>query len=110
MKRKKKVDSSLNKELFDTSKFERIFELSPIWFKLLSSLKNNFLKELLEDVNYITGADYKPVNLRIAFKTNRSYNLFKLSMINDESRKIIEKIFKAAFGEEIILSIQRPDK
>ena len=109
MKRKKKLDSKLNKELFDTSKFERIFELSPIWFELLSNLENNFLKELLEDVNFITGEDFKPVRLRINFKTNSSYNLFKLSMINDDSRKVIEKIFKATFGEEISLSIKRPN-
>lgn len=108
MKRKKKLDSKLNKELFDTSKFERTFELSPIWFQLLSNLESNFLKELLEDVNYITGEDLKPVRLRINFKSNSSYNLFKLSMINDDSRKIIEKIFKKTFGEEITLSIKRP--
>ena len=108
MKRKNKLDSKLNKELFDTSKFERIFELSPIWFELLSNLENNFLKELLEDVNFITGEDFKPVRLRINFKTNSSYNLFKLSMINDDSRKIIEKIFKATFGEDVTVSIKRP--
>ncbi len=116
MKRKKKLDTDLNRELFDTSKYIRIYELSPIWFKLLSNLENNFLRELLEDVNYIKGIESKPVNvidnkplsLEINFKTNSSYNLFKLSMTNEESRKIIEKIFKVTFGDEIKLSIQKP--
>ena len=57
MKRKKKLDTDLNRELFDTSKYIRIYELSPIWFKLLSNLENNFLRELLEDVNYIKGIE-----------------------------------------------------
>lgn len=116
MKRKKKLDTDLNRELFDTSKYIRIYELSPIWFKLLSNLENNFLRELLEDVNYIKGIESKPVNvidnkplrLEINFKTNSSYNLFKLSMTNEESRKIIEKIFKVTFGDEIKLIIQKP--
>ena len=63
MKRKKKLDTDLNRELFDTSKYIRIYELSPIWFKLLSNLENNFLRELLEDVNYIKGIESKPVNV-----------------------------------------------
>jgi hypothetical protein len=117
MKRKKKLDCNLNKELFDTTKYVRIFELSPIWFKLLSNLENNFLRELLEDVKYIEGIESEPVNvidnkplkLEINFKTNSSYNLFKLSMTNTESRKIIEKIFKKTFGEEIVLSIKKPN-
>ncbi len=106
MKRKKN-HNKLNLQLFDTSKYERIFSIPKEWFRLLSNQESGFLKDLLNDVNYI---DINRNQIKISFRLTSSYNLFKMSMNNPKAKKIIEKLFKSNLGEDIKLLVIRPIK
>ena len=105
--KRKKIDHKLNLQLFDTSKYERIFSIPQEWFRLLSNQESGFLKDLLNDVNYI---DINTNQIKISFRLTSSYNLFKMSMNNPKSKKIIENIFKSNLGEDIKLLVIRPIK
>ena len=90
MKRKKN-DHKLNLQLFDTSKYERIFSIPEEWFRLLSNQESGFLKDLLIDVNYI---DINRNQIKISFRLTSSYNLFKMSMNNPKSKKNNREYFQ----------------
>ena len=46
----------------------------------------------------------------MTFGNNTSYNFFRLSMLNDVSKRKIEKIFKSIYGEEVTITIRKLTK
>ena len=54
--------------------------------------------------------DYVESKLIITFGNNTSYNFFRLSMLNDVSKRKIEKIFKSIYGEEVTITIRKLTK
>mgnify|MGYP006156615159 FL=1 len=104
MKKKKLKANKLNKELFNLSKYESIFELSSDWLKLLSRAKGSYLCDLLENVS---SANQIGSEIILRFKSKNSLELFKKAMSIDKSRKQIESIFKGIYGSSIKILIQK---
>ena len=105
--RKKDKANKNQKELFDTESFYRTTSFPSSWYELLSNHDEEFLTEILVDVSYI---DYVESKLIITFGNNTSYNFFRLSMLNDVSKRKIEKIFKSIYGEEVTITIRKLTK
>ncbi len=80
-----------------------------IWNDLLDKIDNNFLKDLLSDVDQVESGNMFATDLRIVFKSIDSFNLFNLSIKNESSRTMIEKAFSETFGDEISIIIDPPD-
>lgn len=104
MKKKKLKVNKLNKELFNLSKYESIFELSSDWLKLLSSAKGSYLCNLLEDVS---SANQIGSEIILRFKSKNNLELFRMAMSIDKSRKQIESTFKNIYGSSIKILIQK---
>ena len=48
-------------------------------------------------------------DVRMTFKTNESFKLFNLSIRNENSRKVIEKLFVDTFGKDISIVVDPPN-
>ena len=79
------------------------------WKDLLDKIDNNFLRDLLSDIENVETGNMIATDIRIVFKSLDSYNLFNLSLKNQSSRKIIEKAFSETFGDEISIIIDPPE-
>ena len=101
MKKRDKTNKD-QKELFDTKKFYRTTSFPQSWYELLSNHDEDFLSEILFDVQSINLIENK---LILTFGNSTSYNFFRLSMLNENSRKKIEKIFKGIYGDDVTVAI-----
>ena len=81
-----------------------------IWYELLSKIDNQFLKQLLSDIDYVDIGNMISTDLRIVFNSQESFNLFNLSLREKSSREIIEKLFSETFGEDISIILDPPKK
>ena len=95
-----------------------------IWYELLSKIDNQFLKQLLSDIDYVDIGNMISTDLRIVFNSQESFNLFNLSLrkkssreiidglLNNilSSREIIEKLFSETFGEDVSIILDPPKK
>ena len=104
MKKKKLKVNKLNKELFNLSKYESIFELSSDWLKLLSRAKGSYLCDLLENVS---SANQIGSEIILRFKSKNSLEKKKKAMSIDKSRKQIESVFKSVYGLSIRILVQK---
>jgi|TARA_B100000530_G_scaffold98588_1_gene61146 hypothetical protein len=102
--KKKKQNNKDQRELFDTKKFERTYLLPQTWYELLSNSDEEFLNELLFD---ISGVNYIYPKLILTFQNPTSYNFFHLSMLNENSKRKIERIFKGIYGDDVLIVIQK---
>ena len=102
--KKKKQNNKDQRELFDTKKFERTYLLPQTWYELLSNSDEEFLNELLFD---ISGVNYMYPKLILTFQNPTSYNFFHLSMLNENSKRKIERIFKSIYGDDVLIVIQK---
>ena len=104
MKKKKLKINKLNKELFNLTKYENIFELSSDWFNLLSKAKGSYLCNLLENV---TLANQIGNEIILRFKSKHSFELFKRATSVEKSKIRIESIFKSTYGSSIRILVQK---
>jgi hypothetical protein len=104
LKKKKLKVNKLNKELFNLTKYENIFELSSDWLKLLSKAKGSYLCNLLENVVSANQLDNEVI---LRFKSKNSLELFKRAMSIEKSRKQIESVFKSIYGLNIRILVQK---
>lgn len=104
MKKKKLKVNKLNKELFNLTKYENIFELSSDWLKLLSKAKGSYLCNLLVNVVSANQLDNEVI---LRFKSKNSLELFKRAMSIEKSRKQIESVFKSIYGLNIRILVQK---
>lgn len=104
MKKKKLKVNKLNKELFNLTKYENIYELSSDWLKLLSKSQGSYLCNLLENVIL---ANQIGNEIILRFKSKNSLELFRRAMSIEKSRKQIESIFKSVYGSSIRILVQK---
>ena len=84
-------------------------KLPKIWNDLLLEIEDKFLKEVLSDIERVNIGNMISTDVRMTFKTNESFKLFNLSIRNENSRKVIEKLFVDTFGKDISIVVDPPN-